>query len=596
MNVNLSTRKFAVESYDAHFASRFIGGRGFATKILWDRLPPKMDPLSPRNLLIFAAGPLTGYPLPNSGKLVVASKSPLTGGYGDGNIGTYAAVNIRKAGYDAIIVQGKAEKPTILYVNDGMIEFLDAGDLWGSSSFKTEAQLRGVYGRVAGIVSIGQGGENLVKFACVVSQEGRAGGRPGIGAVMGSKKLKALVVQGSKELSAADPNALREQGIAGYREILAKPNYSFWKRQGTMSTVEWANENSVLPAFNYREGVFSEAEKIGGFAAEGLKVSNRGCPNCNMTCGNVVKDAEGCNSELDYENVAMLGSNIGLGDLGQVSVLTRVADEFGLDAISLGNVLGFAIEASEKGVLAEKLSWGDFAEAKTLSEDIAFRRGLGNLLADGVRAAAIKIGGNSVDWAMHVKGLEISAYDCRTTPAMALAYATSPVGAHHKDAWVVGWETQHDRFGYGEEKAAHVLETQNTRGVFELLGVCRFPFVNLGFDRDWYLKYLSLATGETFTWEMLSSASERVFSLVRAFWIREYGDAWSSDFDVPPARWFNEPLSQGPLKGSRLDRKKYGAFLQSYYQKRGWNARGIPMKMTLEKLGLSEVALQICSD
>lgn len=596
MNVNLSTRKFAVESYDAHFASRFIGGRGFATKILWDRLPPKMDPLSPRNLLIFAAGPLTGYPLPNSGKLVVASKSPLTGGYGDGNIGTYAAVNIRKAGYDAIIVQGKAEKPTILYVNNGMVEFLDAGDLWGSCSFRTEAQLRGVYGRVAGIVSIGQGGENLVKFACVVSQEGRAGGRPGIGAVMGSKKLKALVVEGSKELSAADPNALREQGIAGYREILAKPNYSFWKRQGTMSTVEWANENSVLPAFNYREGVFSEAEKIGGFAAEGLKVSNRGCPNCNMTCGNVVKDAEGCNSELDYENVAMLGSNIGLGDLGQVSVLTRVADEFGLDAISLGNVLGFAIEASEKGVLAEKLSWGDFAEAKTLSEDIAFRRGLGNLLADGVRAAAIKIGGNSADWAMHVKGLEISAYDCRTTPAMALAYATSPVGAHHKDAWVVGWETQHDRFGYGEEKAAHVLETQNTRGVFELLGVCRFPFVNLGFDRDWYLKYLSLATGETFTWEMLSSASERVFSLVRAFWIREYGDAWSSDFDVPPARWFNEPLSQGPLKGSRLDRKKYGAFLQSYYQKRGWNARGIPMKMTLEKLGLSEVALQICSD
>ena len=596
LNVNLSTRKFAVESYDAHFASRFIGGRGFATKILWDRLPPKMDPLSPRNLLIFAAGPLTGYPLPNSGKLVVASKSPLTGGYGDGNIGTYAAINIRKAGYDAIIVQGKAEKPTILYVNDGMIEFLDAGDLWGSSSFKTEAQLRGVYGRVAGIVSIGQGGENLVKFACVVSQEGRAGGRPGIGAVMGSKKLKALVVQGSKELSAAESNELREQGIAGYREILAKPNYGFWKRQGTMSTVEWANENSLLPAFNYREGVFSEAEKIGGFAAEGLKVSNRGCPNCNMTCGNVVKDAEGCNSELDYENVAMLGSNIGLGDLGQVSVLTRVADEFGLDAISLGNVLGFAIEASEKGVLAEKLSWGDFAEAKTLSEDIAFRRGLGNLLADGVRAAAIKIGGNSADWAMHVKGLEISAYDCRTTPAMALAYATSPVGAHHKDAWVVGWETQHDRFGYGEEKAAHVLETQNTRGVFELLGVCRFPFVNLGFDRDWYLKYLSLATGETFTWEMLSSASERVFSLVRAFWIREYGDAWSSDFDVPPARWFNEPLNQGPLKGSRLDRKKYGAFLQSYYQKRGWNARGIPMKMTLEKLGLSEVALQICSD
>jgi aldehyde:ferredoxin oxidoreductase len=593
LNVNLTSGNSEVKSFDSDFASRFIGGRGFAAKILWDTLPAGTEPLSPENILILAAGPLTGYSLPNSGKLVVASKSPLTGGYGDGNLGTWAAVHLRRAGYDAVILRGKATKPTILHVKDKVVEFLDAKDLWGLSSFEAEERLRNIYGRASGIISIGQGGENLVKFACIVSQEGRAGGRPGMGAVMGSKNLKAVIIEGSGNIPAANPDELRIQGMAGYKEILTKPNYAFWKRQGTLSTVDWANANSVLPSFNYREGVFAEAEKINGFAAETIKKSNRGCPNCNMTCGNVVKDAEARDSELDYENVAMLSSNIGLGDMAQVSVLNRIADEFGLDAVSLGNVIGFAIEASEKGLIKEKLSWGNFLQAKELAEVIAFRRGLGNVLAEGVRSAASQIGGGSQAWAMQIKGLEITAYNCHTAPAMALAYATSPVGAHHKDAWVIGWETLHDRFGYGEEKAAYVIETQHTRGVFELLGVCRFPLVNLGFGRDWYPTYLRLATGQEFTWDNLNLASERVFNLVRAFWIREHKGDWNSDMDVPPFRWFNDPLTAGPLKGSRLDRQKYDTLLQSYYSKRGWDTRGVPTKATLEKLGLSDVAQQL---
>ena len=595
LKVNLTSGVSAAEAYGEDFASKYLGGRGFAAKILWDKLPRGTDPLSPQNLLIFAVGPLTGFTLPNSGKLVVASKSPLTGGYGDGNLGSFAAVHMRKTGYDAIIVEGKAVKPAILHVKDNAVELVDASDLWGLSSFQAEERLRKLYGRAAGIVSIGQGGENLVKFACVVSQEGRAGGRPGMGAVMGSKNLKAVVIEGSGTLSAADPDELKAQGLAGYRDILAKPNFGFWKRQGTMSTVGWANQNSVLPSFNYREGVFSAAEKVNGFAAEAIKVSNRGCPNCNMTCGNVVKDSEGQDSELDYENIAMLSSNIGLGDLAKASVLNRLADEFGLDAISLGNVVGFAMEASEKGVIREKVSWGNFGQAKALCEDIAFRRSLGSLLAEGVRAASGKIGGGSSDFAMHVKGLEISAYDCHTAPAMALAYATSPVGAHHKDAWVIGWETLHDRFGYGEEKAAYVIETQHTRGAFECLGVCRFPLVNLGFDRGWYPKYLQLATGQEFPWERLNLVAEGVFNLVRAFWIREHSGIWSSGMDVPPARWFNEPLREGDLKGARLDRQKYEALLQSYYGKRGWDKNGVPTKEKLEELGLSDVAQQLGS-
>ncbi|MCW4009817.1 MAG: aldehyde ferredoxin oxidoreductase family protein [Candidatus Bathyarchaeota archaeon] len=593
LRANLSTGAFNTQTYSSSFASSFIGGRGFAAKFLWDNLPRGTDPLSPQNLLIFAAGPLTGFPLPNSGKLVVASKSPLTGGYGDGNIGTFAVVQMRKAGYDAIIVEGKAEKPTVLHVKDGAVEFLDATNLWGLNSFETEKHLHKTYGRAAGIVSIGQGGENLVKFACVVSQEGRAGGRPGMGAVMGSKNLKAIVIEGTGSLSAAHPKELKEAGAAGYREILGRPNYKTWKRIGTLGTVDWANLNSALPTCNYREGIFAQAENINGFSAEAIKVSNRGCPNCNMTCGNVVKDAAGKDSELDYENVAMLGSNIGLGDLAEVSVLNRLADEFGLDAISLGNVLGFAMEASENGLTQDKYPWGSFKHAKLLCEDIAYRRGFGDVLAEGVRVAAAKIGGGSANWAMHVKGLEVSAYTCQTVPGMALAYGTSPIGAHHKDAWILAWETTHDRFSYGEEKADYLIATQHARGVFECLGVCRFPMVNVGFNREWYPKYLTLATGEEYTWDAFNLVAERVFNLMRAFWIREHNGEWSSQMDSPPPRWFNDPLTEGPLKGSKLNRQKYAELLQNYYNKRGWDKNGVPTKETLKRLGLSDVPLQL---
>ncbi|MEM3730757.1 MAG: aldehyde ferredoxin oxidoreductase family protein [Candidatus Bathyarchaeia archaeon] len=594
LRVNLSKSKSISIEYEENLAKNFLGGRGFAAKILWDELEPGVNPLSPENKLIFAAGPLTGFTLPNSGKLVVAAKSPLTWGYGDGNVGTHAAVQMRRAGYDSVIIEGKAQKPVILLVENQKVEFIDAKDLWGLNSFETESKLRKSYGAAAGILCIGQGGENLVKFANIVCQGGRAGGRPGMGAVMGSKNLKAIVFMGFQELSAAHPKDLRELSKEAFKEILDKPNYAFWKRQGTMMTIEWSQENSVLPTFNYREGVFDQAEAIGGFSMEKLKVSNKGCPNCNMTCGNVVKDLEFKESELDYENVAMLGSNIGLGDLKKVAALNRIADEFGLDTISLGNVIGFAIEASEKRLVKEKIVWGDFEDAKTLIEDIAYRRGLGNTLAEGVRFAAEEIGGESSRWAMHVKGLEISAYDCHSAPAMALAYATSSIGAHHKDAWVISWEVKFGREKYGEEKVDKVIEFQRIRGgVFESLTVCRLPWIELGFELEWYTKFLHATTGLKLTWDDLNLIADRIFTLIRAFWIREYKNEWSSRMDVPPARWFEEPLTKGPLKGAKLDMKKYDEMLRKYYQKRGWDERGIPTRATLSKLGLSDVAEQL---
>jgi aldehyde:ferredoxin oxidoreductase len=594
LRISLSKGKALASEYDAKMAKGFLGGRGFAAKILWDELKPEIDPLSSENKLVFATGPLTGFALPSSGKLVVAAKSPLTGGYGDGNIGTHAAVQMRKAGYDALIVEGKAKNPMVLLVHDTSAEFLDAKDLWGLNSFETEKRLRELYGPTAGILCIGKAGENLVKFANIVSQKGRAGGRPGMGAVMGSKNLKAVVIMGSGELPAAHPKEMTQLGAEGYREVLTKPNYAFWKRQGTMSTIEWSQENSVLPSYNYREGVFEKAEAIGGFSMEKIKVSNRGCPQCNMTCGNVVKDSDRKESELDYENVAMLGSNIGLGDLKQVAALNRVADEFGLDTISLGNVIGFAMEASEKGLIEEKISWGRFKPTKTLVEDIAYRRGFGNTLAEGVRATAEKIGGDASRWAMHVKGLEFSAYDCHAAPAMALSYATAFAGAHHKDAWVISWEVKAGRGSYGEEKVDKVIEFQRLRGgFFECSTTCRLPWVEVGFELEWYPKFLQAATGFEWTWNDLDVIADRVCALIRAFWVREFGKNWSREMDVPPARWFEEPLTKGPFKGAKLDRTKYDVMLQRYYRKRGWDERGIPKKSTLTNLGLKGVAQKL---
>jgi len=595
LRINLTKRKTAIQKFDSKFALNWLGGRGFAAKILWDELKPGTDAFSPENRLIFATGPLTGASLPSSGKLLVAAKSPLTGGYGDGNIGTWACVQLRKAGYDAIVVEGKASKPTIVKIENDKTDFLDAKDYWGRGVFETEKDLKKKYSDVTGVVAIGQAGENKIKYANIISQEGRGGGRPGIGAVMGSKNLKAVAIKGTKELPAADMAGLKKLGLEGYKDVLAKPNYKFWKRQGTMSTIEWSQENSVLPTCNYKEGVFDGADAIGGFAMEKIKVGNRGCPQCNMTCGNVITDTDNEPVELDYENATLLGSDIGLGDLKKVAHLNRLCDDYGFDTISLGNVIGFAMEASEKKLIDYKIEWGDFEKAKALTEDILHRKGkMGATLAEGVRYASEKIGKGSEKWAMHVKGLEISAYDCHTTPAMALAYGTAASGAHHKDAWVISWEVKYGRESYDETKVDKVIELQRIRGgMFELLTACRLPWVEVGFELDWYPRFMKAALGTNMTLEDMYKIADRTYALIRAFWVREFGKQWNSTMDMVPARWFKDPLTKGPMKGRKLSKTKYEAMLQMYYKKRGWDSRGIPTKSMLTKLGLSDVAQEL---
>lgn len=596
LRVNLTKNKSTIQTYDSNFATTFIGGRGFATEILWEELAPCIDPLGPANKVVIAAGPLTGLQGPSLGKLVIASKSPLTGGYGDGNIGTMAAVHMRKAGIDFMVIEGKAKKPVYLYVENEKCYVLSANGLWGKTTFETENELKRIHGRGVGVLTIGPSGENMVKYATVISQEGRAGGRPGMGAVIGSKKIKAVVFKGTRDVPLSDHKSYKKLMRTAYEDIKSRDYYSFWIRQGTMATIEWCNENSVLPTYNFQEGIFKFARLIDGYALETMKIERRGCPYCNMMCGNVVLDSEGKESELDYENVAMLGSNIGLGHLGKVSVLNRMADELGLDTISLGSNIGFAMEATEKRIVKDGIEWGSYEKVKTLIQDIAYRRGeLGSILAEGVRAASQKLGGNSNRWAMHVKGLEISGYDCHMIPGMALAFATSSIGAHHKEAWVIAWEIKNDRTGYTEPKVDKVIEFQRIRGgMFESLVTCRLPWIELGFELEWYPRLLKAATGVDIPIEdMLYTLADRIYALIRAFWIREYGQNWSREMDYPPNRWFKEPITKGPYSGAVLDRAKFDYLLDMYYTKRGWDNRGIPKRRTLEKLNLTRMAQQL---
>jgi len=414
-----------------------------------------------------------------------------------------------------------------------------------------------------------------------------------MGAVMGSKNLKALVIKGTRDVLNFDEVRLKEMGRKGYDEIRGKENYEFWMKQGTMQAFEWCNENACLPTYNYREGVFEFSKELDGYALEKLHTGRKGCPMCNMQCGHLIQDSNNRQAELDYENIGMLGPNIGIRSLPQAGALNRIADEWGLDTISLGSSIGFLMEASEKGLIPEKVPWGDFGAAQRLIGEIGRGEGLGAIVSHGVKAAAEKIGKGSDRWAMHVKGLEISAYNCHGCPGMALAFGTSPIGAHHKDAWIISWEIGTDRFSYDRKKVEKLIEFQRIRGgFFESATVCRLPWVEVNFGIHWYPEYLEAVTGERRIWEDFHRIGDRIYNLIRAFWVREvpqFGRKW----DYPPDRWFEEPQSQGKVKGITIDRDKYEQMLSWYYELRGWDRNGIPTRETLEGLGLKEAANEI---
>lgn len=597
LRVDLATGRSTAEPTPEELAREYIGGRGFVAKILWDELPPGVDPLSPANKVVLATGPMSGLFLPGSGKIEIGAKSPQTGLYGEGNMGGHLSGELKYAGYDAVIIEGAAPRPVYIMINDDRVEVRDAARYWGKGCFEAEKMLKDDLGADFQIATIGPAGENLVTYAVISHDFGRQCGRTGVGAVLGSKKVKAIAVRGSRGFAVADPERVLAKGKAMYEACFSKPGFEEWTPYGTAGVTDWINEIGAFPTKNFYTGYFEKHKQINGpTLRDKILILDKGCTGCPIPCGKYSRASyRGRDIYVEgpeYETIALMGGNLLIENIEEVAYVNYVADELGIDTISGGSVVAFILECLEKGLLSpdevgRDVGWGDADGVAWLLERIAHREGIGELVAGGVKAAAAKIGGDSHKFAMHIKGLEISGYESRYAPAMMLAYMTADIGAHHNRAWAITYDAAvgQDKI---EGKAAKVIELQHVRPLFDALGLCRLQWVEIGFELQHYAEMFPIVTGLTYSWDELLRISERIWNLTRCFNFREqagFGRSW----DLPPARWTEEPLPSGAGKGRYMKPEDAEKMLDEYYTLRGWDREGRPSDEKLKELGLEFV-------
>lgn len=597
LRVDLSRGTSEKHNTDPAMAKDFLGGRGFVAKILYDEVPVGTGAFDPENRFIISPGPLSGLFLPGSGKVEFGCKSPASGGYGDSNMGGHMAPEIKYAGYDAIIITGAAPKPSYLLIDDDKVEIRDASKYWGHGAIETETMMKADLGDDFQIATIGPAGENRVYFACISHDFGRQAGRTGVGAVMGSKNLKAVAVRGSKAIPLARPKEALAKGKQMFDTCFSKPGFKEWTPYGTAGVTDWVNEVGAFPTRNFRTGWFRGHTKINGKTLkEKILVTDKGCFACPIPCGKYSKATVKGQSIYvegpEYETIALLGGNCALDCIHEVALTNYVCDELGLDTISGGNVVAFAIECFEKGIISEeqmgrKVSFGDVDSVVYILEKIARREGIGEVLALGVKGASEILGKGSERFAIHVKGLEVSGYEPRYAPAMMLSYMTADVGAHHNRSWAITYDVAVGRDKI-EGKAQKVIELQHIRPLFDALGICRLQWVEIGFELENYAEIFPLVTGLSYSWEDLLRISERIWNLTRSFnakHIPGFGRSW----DYPPARFLEEPVEDGPSEGRFIDRATCDLLLDEYYRLRGWSKDGLPTAEKLREIGLGFV-------
>ncbi len=612
LRIDLTTSQITKTPLSSDLIDKFIGGRGFVAKILFDELPADTHPLAPENIFILATGPMSGHFLPSSGKTHFGCKSPATGGYGDSNMGGHLGPALKYAGYDMMILTGKAAKPSILVIEDDRIEIREAKELWGMGSLTAEKLLKEQLGEEFQIMTIGPAGENLVLFSCITHDFGRQAGRVGIGAVLGSKNIKAVAVKGTGSLPVPDPELLLKEGKKAYQAIRQKPGFKGWTPEGTAGITNWLNKVGAIPTKNFSTSSWDQAEKINGAAIlRELKITDKGCYCCPTPCGKYGK-AKTKRKQVfvegpEFETIGLLGSNVLLNDIHEVAYANYVCDELGLDTISAGVVVSWALECAEKGILTaqdfgKEIRFSDLDSVVHLLEIIAGREKLGDLLAQGVKIASEKTGQGTEDFAIQVKGLEWSGYECRNAPGMMLAYMTSDIGAHHARAWVLGHDLAgtaanvHDLISSGGEakalpksdiknKAQNVIDSQHLRPLFDLLGICRLQYMELGFEVENYETLFEVVTGKKLTWKEMLTISERVWHLTRMISVREI-KGYGRHMDYPPARFMNEPIPDGPNEGHCITKPEVDQLLDDYYTARGWDKNGIPTETKLKRMDL----------
>jgi len=605
LRVNLSQGTTSVDAVDELFCRKYLGGAGFVTYFMLQELRQGIDPLGPENKLIFALGPVTGVPLPGSGRHCVGAKSPLTGGYAKSESGGFWGAELKHAGYDAVIVEGRAQKPVYLWIHDGESSIKDASHLWGKNTKETQEIIRTELGDdLIRVAAIGPAGENLVRIACIINDLKDAAGRGGMGAVMGSKNLKAIAVRGRKRPEVAEPERLKElrQWVLAHRELWAS-----FAEYGTGQAMEaWVDAGNV-PVRNFLDGEFPEVVKISPTAVKNtIRVNMEGCYACPVRCKKLVKVDEPYSVDPayggpEYETLAMIGSNCGVSDLKAIAKGNELCNAYSLDTISTGGVVAFAMECFENGLLTTKDTGGirlEFGNAEAMLELIelmAKRKGVGDLLAEGTALAAQKIGKGAGEFAMQVKGVEIPAHEPRLKAAIGLGYMVIPNGADHNanlhDTFLSQPGAFFDRFqplGLLEPLPADELKPRKVslfrdvhlfRIAQDNLGICMFVpyFVNQTAD------ILSAVTGwRTSTTELLRVA-ERTMTMARLFNIRE---GLTVADDKLPNRFF-KPKRNGVLSTKFYDPKQLEKAKRYYYTLMGWDAKtGIPTTEKLQELGI----------
>jgi aldehyde:ferredoxin oxidoreductase len=589
LDINLSTGEINKAVIPEEDIKRFIGGRGLGTKILWDKLPnPGVDPLSPENALLFMPGPFSGLPIPSSSRTCVVTKSPRTSAvdptfdHGStvsySNMGGFFGPEMKFAGYDGICVTGKAKNPVYIKIEDDKVEILDATKFWGMGTEEFDNALIEELGdRKFESTYIGPAGENLVPMACILNTAARAAGRGGTGSVMGSKNLKAIAVKGSQSPQLGDHKE--------YLELLRKVRKSFkedhkeslkgWRHGGTANALVWSSNSGTQAVKNYSEGTFEEIEKI-GTEANREKVWKRdfACFSCALACkkSGIAKGAYAVmvHDGPEYETGTMLGSNLLISDLTGLQKLIAVADDYGIDIISVGNTIGFLMEAYEKGLIDKEyldgvdLKWGDVAASLEMMHKICKREGIGEKACNGVKFMANEIGQDAHKFAIHVKGHELAAWNVPVrSDYWSITYATSNRGACHMNGGTP--------------------EGQDQAALRDSLAACNFASRWYRNELS-YAKFLSVITGIEWTEEDFNKAGTRIFNLEKMF---NYREGFNINDDILPPKFFENKFTVGDHKGAIVDKNIFNRNLKDYYKLRGWDIKSSkPNDETLKDLDL----------
>jgi aldehyde:ferredoxin oxidoreductase len=610
VDVDLTSGTITRQTLDPQDVALYVGGRGLGARLLYDHTRAGLDPYDPEMVLIFSAGPLTGTNAPQSNRFVVTTKSPLTGLITDSHCGGSFATKLRKAGYDALLIRGRAEKPVYLEITDETIEIKDAAHLWGKGTAETQELLPKRYGKAV----IGPAGEHRVRYAAIVSQT-RLAGRAGTGAVMGAKNLKAVIADGQRPIPIAQPEEFKRLQKL-HTEFLQKHPMTgrILPELGTANLVMTTAGRNIIPVRNYQAGQDLRVVQLSGEKMrDELLLKHDGCIACPIHCGRHVRRATGEGKGPEFETIGMLGSNLGIFDLPTVIELGILADDLGMDTISLGGTLGFATELTQRGRLTSDLAWGAADVYRRAIEDTAYRRGLGDELADGVKRMADRYGG--AEYAIHVKGMELPAYDPRGCVGQGLEYATNNRGGCHIRGSTMFLEATGpvsvDPLS-PHAKPELVILQQNTNAAVSSLTMCWFAayamIPDVIFDLDpnslayrllmqvmlragpavrmilklpnpaqllWFEKFLSLVTGRKYSMGDLNTIGDRIMALERLYNLREGLDPKT---DTLPDRLLHEPTSRYQT-GVPLDK-----MLPAYYKIRGWDERGVPTERTVKRL------------